>query len=491
MKRFVKCFLATIVILIPLLSSIQLDGQANTLTNSDVTSKCGVNIQPGVNPDFKTMNCLLTETALQYDVPPEIVKAIADTESGNWLHFDRDGKAIVTADGGIGIMQITNQGQYDHERLKNDLVYNIQVGVEILDQMFKRNDLPKINNKDRSLLEHWYFATMAYNGTKPINSPIVQETGDSNSNAYQEKIFDTINKYGLVKTTDLIFSSSDFNYDTNSTANINFITKGFHLSLPFTKTKHSFKEDQEVTLLENVRLRTRATTDSTFHSLSKGEVVTITGPFVYEENPNKKNHFVWYPVKTKAGLTGYIASSYLKLKFKDVPVGHYASESIEYLVDRSILNGVGNDKFGLGQPLTRWQAVLLLSRINNLSLSDRPDPGFVDVPKDHLYYQEIAAVVDEELFIGKADAHFEPNNTLTRGEMAVVLQRLYQFPQPTISHPFTDLKADWYIDSVKRLYDSGITDGVTKSQFGPNHKVTREQFAVFLVRAMDQNYRLR
>ena len=243
-----------------------------------------------------------------------------------------------------------------------------------------------------------------------------------------------------------------------------------------------------------MKLRSSATVGNNNEkaTLNAGEVLTITGPFQYDEVSTKKNHFVWYPVKRSDGTTGFVASSYLKLQFHDVPATHYAEDEIDYLVDRGILYGVGNDNFGMGQPLTRWQAVLLITRANNVSLDNRPDPGFTDVPKNHPQYNEIAAAVDEGLFKGVSDNKFEPDATLTRSQMAVVLQRLYQFPEASTGHPFTDIAADWYADEVARLYHSGITEGVdvTKTKFGPEMIVTREQFAVFMVRAMDETFRL-
>jgi len=461
------------------------DTEAST---QDIRQACKYNSTAKVNPDFKTLNCLLTETALAYDVPPEIVKAVAEGESKDWRQFDTNGNAIVTGDNGIGIMQITNQSQYNEQQLKDDIVYNIQAGVETLDKMFKRTDLPTINNKERDVLENWYFAIMAYNGTKPVNSPIVQATGQPNSNAYQEKIKRLINEFELIKLADLPFKKEDFSYDSNSTNNIEFVTKNYSFNLPFTKSKYAFKVGQKVTATTAVNIRTSPSTDSAAKGkTSTGEVLTITGPFQYE---NKKNHFVWYPVKRSDGTTGYVASSYLKYRFTDIPAKHYAEDEIDYLVDRGILKGVGNDKFGVGQGLTRWQAVVLLTRANHVSLDNRPDPGFKDVPQNHPYYKEIAAAVDVNLFNGVSDTEFKPDKTLTRAEMAVVLQRLYQFPATTMKIPFTDVKENWYKDEVARLYASGITDGVTKSTFGPGNTVTREQFAVFLVRSMDKSYRL-
>ena len=52
------------------------------------------------------MNKLLTEAAIEADIPPEVVKAIAWEES-DWQQF-KAGKPNVSFDGGIGIMQVTD-----------------------------------------------------------------------------------------------------------------------------------------------------------------------------------------------------------------------------------------------------------------------------------------------------------------------------------------------------------------------------------------------
>ncbi len=292
--------------------TLSINNDKNVIAN-DIANTCEYDTASKVNPDFSTTNCLLTETALSYDVPPEIVKAIAEGESGNWRHFDNNGEAIVTADNGIGLMQITNQAGYNEERLKSDLLYNIESGVKILDKMFDRSDLPKINDGDRDVLESWYFAVMAYNGTKPVNSPTVQATGERNVKAYQEKIFGFVEKYELIDLQELPFTSEGFQYDPNSRDNIKFLKMNYKFDLPLTKSKYSFEKGEKVSATTNPAFRSRPTTgdDSKKGTLTKGEVVTITGPFVYDEVATKKNHFVWYPVKRSDGSEGYVASSYL------------------------------------------------------------------------------------------------------------------------------------------------------------------------------------
>ena len=55
---------------------------------------------------------------------------------------------------------------------------------------------------------------------------------------------------------------------------------------------------------------------------------------------------------------------------------------------------------------------------------------------------------------------------------------------PTISQPagFTDLRADWYADSVAWGAANGIVKGYDEKTFGPDDLVTREQIAAILHR---------
>ena len=81
--------------------------QEEASAESNWASKCG-EVQPNENPTFQQMNCLLTNAAIDADIPPEVVKAVATQENG-WKQFDENGEPIISEDGGIGLMQITNK----------------------------------------------------------------------------------------------------------------------------------------------------------------------------------------------------------------------------------------------------------------------------------------------------------------------------------------------------------------------------------------------
>ena len=55
--------------------ALSINTDSNVLANDirdTIAKTCKYDSDSKVNPDFSTMNCLLTETAIKYDVPPEI-----------------------------------------------------------------------------------------------------------------------------------------------------------------------------------------------------------------------------------------------------------------------------------------------------------------------------------------------------------------------------------------------------------------------------------
>lgn len=315
------------IIKVGLLTCLILLGFSYNEVSAEMTwpAKCtslGV-IKPNQNPSPQQINCMLTNAALAAKIPPEVVKAVAAQES-DWRQF-KDGKPFISADNGIGIMQITNQASYDSQRLKDDITYNIQAGVEILNGMFHQSDLPKIKGIGPDVIENWYFPVMAYNGTKPVNSPLYQATGKKNMNAYQERVFARIQKDSFLggKTLGQFpFKTTDFNYDPNSDKNIVFKKLEYTLSTQMHASTQLFRKGDKVAVtVAGLTLRSKPSSSSLgLKIFAKGTSLIIDGDFVYDQTLEKVNQFVWYRVKTTdQKLAGYVSSAYI-IKKLDAPI---------------------------------------------------------------------------------------------------------------------------------------------------------------------------
>ncbi|MEJ9231929.1 Ig-like domain-containing protein [Peribacillus butanolivorans] len=297
-----------------------------TSAASDWASNCD-EIEQNVNPDFQHINCLLTNAALEAEIPPEVVKAVAWRES-DWVQFIAPNKPKISSDGGIGIMQVTDIPEgYDEnekltykEKLKYDIAFNIEEGVKILSKKFDYGRLPKIQGAGKQEIENWYFPIMAYNGTKSINGPVYQSNGLKNTNVYQEEVFSSIENDSFLKDTQLAqfpFKKEHFSYDPK-TNKINFLQKTFTLVDPLHTSVYFVKNGQDVVVTGGNRyLRAQPAASSEINYIApKNTLLEITGELAYTlktEKTANANQFVWFHVKTKDGKsTGYISSAYIK-----------------------------------------------------------------------------------------------------------------------------------------------------------------------------------
>ncbi|MBK5458941.1 Ig-like domain-containing protein [Peribacillus sp. TH27] len=295
-----------------------------TSAASELSSKCtkfGV-IKKNDNPDFQHINCLLTNAALDAQIPPEVVKAVAKKES-DYLQFIGENKPNITSDGGIGIMQVTDiPKEYSNdeklkykEKLKYDIAFNIEEGVKILSKKYDYA-VPKIEGAGKDEIENWYFPIMAYNGTKSTNGPVIQSSGVKNTKAYQEIVFSYIENdsfLGHTKLAQFPFKKEHFAYDSNN--NIVFREKTFTLTDQLHTSVYLLKKGDDVVVTGgNGNLRAHPATSKDENNLApKNTILEITGEYSYDINAKSANKFVWFPVKTKDGKSdGYISSAYIK-----------------------------------------------------------------------------------------------------------------------------------------------------------------------------------
>ena len=126
------------------------------------------------NPPLSVISQKLETAANKNGVPSVILKAVAFEES-SWRQFDDQGNPIIAGSPdhpAIGIMQISNYSDTDQAtitKLKTDIDFNIQAGVNILNQKWQTT--PAIGDNDRNKLENWYFTLWAYNDWDGVNNP--------------------------------------------------------------------------------------------------------------------------------------------------------------------------------------------------------------------------------------------------------------------------------------------------------------------------------
>jgi len=107
---------------------------------------------------------------------------------------------------------------------------------------------------------------------------------------------------------------------------------------------------------------------------------------------------------------------------------------------------------------------------------------FSDVNTDTPCYESIAYVYENGLMNGVGNDQFAPNGTLNRAMVVTVLHRLEGAPEAAAAS-FTDVPAgQWYTGAVAWAAEKGVVNGYGDGKFGPEDAVTIQQLAVILYR---------
>lgn len=287
------------------------------------------------NPSYEEISRLLTDKAIEADIPPEVLKGIAHMESRWKQYFDEndhdfiansqrcenwDGTNVTLGSDciGIGIMQVSDYIYQDEgeerdryiERLKHDIGFNIDEGIRILKQKWNYSNAgitPTVNDNDPMYLDNWYFAIMAYNGMLPRNNPLNEE---NTRPTYQDSVYERILLYQHADVAPFPIEILRPYYLENG--NLAFRDANYHTPGPLTYSAQTLKSGAVAYVKGGVTLREEPNPDdrsNIIKTLPAGTEVTLIGD--YETNNNVARQYNWLPVETSAGDIGWLASGYL------------------------------------------------------------------------------------------------------------------------------------------------------------------------------------
>lgn len=180
-----------------------------------------------------------------------------------------------------------------------------------------------------------------------------------------------------------------------------------------------------------------------------------------------------------------------KPKFKDV--NSFADE-IEYLTDKGIINGYPDGTFKPNNSITRLQAIQMILKEKGITdFSNVINPGFIDVKPGNYGYEEIAKAVELGIIKGKTNAkgqkYFDANAELTRAQAATILTLAYDL-RGNYSTEFKDVpKEYWAYDYISALAANNITTGYPDGTFKPSTNLSRQYFAAFMARYLDNHFK--
>ncbi|CAM3791339.1 polysaccharide deacetylase family protein [Alkalicoccus chagannorensis] len=102
---------------------------------------------------------------------------------------------------------------------------------------------------------------------------------------------------------------------------------------------------------------------------------------------------------------------------------------------------------------------------------------------------EIQTMAEQQYVFGRSPGLFVPGGDVTRAEFAALLTRVLELDTNLDGPPFADINtADWYAPYAAAVKNAGMMTGYPaggSTVFRPDQKISREEVAVVLVRALE------
>lgn len=186
--------------------------------------------------------------------------------------------------------------------------------------------------------------------------------------------------------------------------------------------------------------------------------------------------------------------------FEDVGPTHAAD--VRCMQEAGIVRGESATTYVPDDAVTREQlASTVAAMVREADALERPgadlrglpttasdDPRFPDVPPGNVHAEAIAALDEAGVFTGFVDATYQPDATVTRAQMASVLERAHRRLTgenlPIGGNAFTDDDRSVHHDAINATAAAGIVEGVGPDRYQPARAVLRGQMASMLARMM-------
>lgn len=189
------------------------------------------------------------------------------------------------------------------------------------------------------------------------------------------------------------------------------------------------------------------------------------------------------PINDKNGIENNKAEEV----FDDI-TGHWAYESIMFMSEEGIINGVGDGKFAPDRELTRAEFAVLI--VGTLNLEETSEYIYEDVDNESWYAESVLKCTKEKIMMGDGEK-FRPFDSVTREEAAAVIARAAEyleisFPSNTQEKVFsdTDMISQWAEKSIYEMVNAGIISGYDDGRFGAKDMTTRAHAAVMLTKLL-------
>jgi hypothetical protein len=151
--------------------------------------------------------------------------------------------------------------------------------------------------------------------------------------------------------------------------------------------------------------------------------------------------------------------------------------------------GIGNNRFGPDDNLTRAMIVTILYRLEGEPGTSGIANTFFDVPNNEWFANAVKWGTHNGIVLGYGDGSFGPDDLVTKEQLAAMISRAQQSsgkipPNRGSGKNFIDANriSDYAKPAVNALNNQGLFDDIAGVRFNPQTPATRAEVASILHR---------
>ncbi len=180
-----------------------------------------------------------------------------------------------------------------------------------------------------------------------------------------------------------------------------------------------------------------------------------------------------------------------RVKFKDVDEEMiWAQDAIEILAGKGIIKGTGEGIFEPQRSISRAEFIQLVVTALQLKTDDYKNSIFSDVDSSDWFAASVASAYNNKIVSGYPDGTFDPNNSISRNEIASILHHLQGANTiDDVDLEFQDFNSipAWASDGIKYVYKQGLMNGYADGTFKGDNPLSRAEAAVVIYKHLNMN----
>jgi hypothetical protein len=167
--------------------------------------------------------------------------------------------------------------------------------------------------------------------------------------------------------------------------------------------------------------------------------------------------------------------------------GNWAEKQLTNWLDKGLISGYSDGSFKPNNTITRAEFIVLVNKAYHFD--NQASISFKDVKKGDWFYSEVAKAKAAGYISGYQDGTIHPNAVISRQEAAVVLAKLAKLDTSinTAIDPMQIKDAStltWSKGAVAVVVKKGYMKGYPDLTFKPNHSITRAEAVVALAKVV-------